>query len=1061
MTPPEQGGPVTSLPSFLLVVALTVGAFWIGETPLPVARPPAEEVVLDRHAEIQQYDARLWQDPFEVIKSVNDAAVGSQHPGTTFTADADVSSAFAQYAKVVASGSARQRDVCAAFAEEDMPRLQTAGIVLAVMLPGEPYAEDAEVRRRIRYAVVSALAHSGYMPYDGRHIGLFESTLQMNGHALPLHVPYEWFRHGQGKALRRPVLLLWINESPMRKWPLHGLQQVVHHACGSMPQQEVVVLGPTDSDTLHALLRESWQLDEVNWFTSKLRFYSPRATAEAGQLLQDVEPVCNADRNYKDIAGFLKANKLTERISFYRTVATDRELASALARELRLRGVEPGEGIVLVSEWDTLYGRALPQSFTEEMRQGQPALLHDTKKNEGDRVVCPPSSICRFSYLRGLDGMLPGEGVEDRDAGGVRGADGEGTSIEPVFGNQQIDYLRRIAMRIADLDLEMKQNGYEDGVKAIGVLGSDVYDKLLILQALRPRFPEAIFFTTDLDARLLHPRERAAARNLVVASGYGLRLNGWVQRDIPDFRDSYQTAYFLSAQLALLESEHEREEIMQKLRDLNAEPRIFEIGRTRAVDLDRRVDNTTRCDLVSCKSLHPGAGTPAQLAWYSLVPLLLLLLFWYLPNRAAVAGFLHEAGRGIAEPLRRPPGPWYLQLHHLLANRWLWGLLLALVFAWLLGREFYRMGVNILATAPGSEPFFWFEGVSIWPSVMLRALAGLLALYFLLRGMYFLRRNDQVITREFFADHKNTVLAHARPSMVERLWHCLVRARFCRVFLLGWLPRKLTGMPQRHGKAVFIWRDAVQPYTRLALLGRMLLTLLLVMAFLIPLVSLFPFEPPNTPFRGPASKSINDHMLRFAVLSFLLLLAFVIDTTRRTARLARALGRQAVWPKNALQKAGCSSGGDQYCEEWLNIQLIAARTEVVGRFIYYPFIVLSLIIVSRSPIIDNWQISPKLAMIFAFYLGVLIVCTLLLRKAAETARRNMLRSLARKIIEARGNDAPDHLIDHLELMKNDIRAERRGTFSSYLDQPWLKALLLPIGSYSGLQLLEYLSYLRI
>ena len=45
------------------------------------------------------------------------------------------------------------------------------------------------------------------------------------------------------------------------------------------------------------------------------------------------------------------------------------------------------------------------------------------------------------------------------------------------------------------------------GFKAIGVLGSDVYDKLLILQALKQNFPHAIFFTTDLDARLFPPRE--------------------------------------------------------------------------------------------------------------------------------------------------------------------------------------------------------------------------------------------------------------------------------------------------------------------------------------------------------------------------------------------------------------------------------------------------------------------------------------------------------------------------------------------------------------------------
>ena len=59
-------------------------------------------------------------------------------------------------------------------------------------------------------------------------------------------------------------------------------------------------------------------------------------------------------------------------------------------------------------------------------------------------------------------------------------------------------------------------------VRAVGILGSDVYDKLLVLQALRPTFPNALFFTTDADTRFLHPAEFEWARGLVMLSGYGL-----------------------------------------------------------------------------------------------------------------------------------------------------------------------------------------------------------------------------------------------------------------------------------------------------------------------------------------------------------------------------------------------------------------------------------------------------------------------------------------------------------------------------------------------------------
>ena len=79
--------------------------------------------------------------------------------------------------------------------------------------------------------------------------------------------------------------------------------------------------------------------------------------------------------------------------------------------------------------------------------------------------------------------------------------------------------------------------------KAIGVLGSDVYDKLMILQALRKNFPRALF-TTDLDSRLTHssqlPLDAQSGR------GFPFRALNWprLQTPIPPFRDSYQTALF-------------------------------------------------------------------------------------------------------------------------------------------------------------------------------------------------------------------------------------------------------------------------------------------------------------------------------------------------------------------------------------------------------------------------------------------------------------------------------------------------------------------------------------
>src|SRR5262249_30148690 len=108
------------------------------------------------------------------------------------------------------------------------------------------------------------------------------------------------------------------------------------------------------------------------------------------------------------------------------------------------------------------------------------------------------------------------------------------------------------------------------------------------LQALRSRFGDKIFFTTDLDARYLHADQKDWTRNLVVASNFGLSLRPVLQQSTLPFRDSYQTATYLATLMALDKMNFDNrpvdiiwgENLRQWLR-----PHLFEIGRTEAVHL--------------------------------------------------------------------------------------------------------------------------------------------------------------------------------------------------------------------------------------------------------------------------------------------------------------------------------------------------------------------------------------------------------------------------------------------------------------------------------------------
>ena len=62
--------------------------------------------------------------------------------------------------------------------------------VLCVLVGGGPYFENAENRRRRRYAVLSALDVSGYSPKDAQHIGYFETESNSVFNIVSCRLPF-------------------------------------------------------------------------------------------------------------------------------------------------------------------------------------------------------------------------------------------------------------------------------------------------------------------------------------------------------------------------------------------------------------------------------------------------------------------------------------------------------------------------------------------------------------------------------------------------------------------------------------------------------------------------------------------------------------------------------------------------------------------------------------------------------------------------------------------------------------------------------------------------------
>jgi hypothetical protein len=393
-------------------------------------------------------------------------------------------------------------------------------------------------------------------------------------------------------------------------------------------------------------LRSRLEKPQPEWPSlHNITFYSYAATIDPAVLARET-----LRSNIPTFGEFFRQHNL----EFLETIATDRLLATALKAELKQRQVHPGtnrsqsseDHVAIIGEWDTTYGRSIASTMVREF---QPDCVDDETSN-----INPTCKwIHALRYERGLDGAVPSrddknESKTDKssDTDTARTAAkhrAERQADEEAFdrpqGQGQQDYLRRLARSLQRLDYKLRQEKGER-IAAVGVLGSDVFDKLLVLRALKPEFPEALFFTTDFDYTLTMPSERRWTRNLIIASSFGSELRSEIQGEIPPFRSSYQTSAFLAAQLASKGIKGaEVEAVRLMLSQWHNSARIFEIERNgdvlplqtnsvSSVESESEKESCSR-NLLKCKQLHHfDDHVQHRYLWNSALMLFLLLIIF-------------------------------------------------------------------------------------------------------------------------------------------------------------------------------------------------------------------------------------------------------------------------------------------------------------------------------------------------------------------------------------------------------------------------------------------------
>lgn len=1056
----SSGSPI----GFFAILLLILSATGTLIEPLTSTRPDPSEQSGALHSKAHDLtETRLWQDPIELMnhRFADKTVSPCDHTNTL-------------------------REELKAF-----HRYKNFSVV-AISVSGSAYHEITETRLRNRFAVVSALNSADYYPGYGDKLGYYKLNAVSCDQDYPTSIiPYEWFDRTEEKS--SSILVLWLDESKMQASPggykqfFSRLVQEIEKAWLEIWETEqpyspnysrnpsYKLIGPSGSSLLVNLLKGEPMITLDSDLYQRFKLFAHSATAPAKKIIKALQADCVAnstewycgfDEKLTPLSEPALEKKLHEALQqrrIIRSIGTDDKLITALLWELWNRGlnnngqalsfagpvIQPGcaDGLVLITELDTLYARSLA-SYIEQDQFWQHC------NQDGNQ----PLPVKRFSYLRGVDGKLPSvpgkssdyrQSVETNKNSPMRWDD---AAPEYAEGRNQFDYLRRLTEIIAQLDRDKSFAAH--GVKAIGILGSDVYDKLVILHALRERFQDKIFFTTDLDARFLHADQLKWTRNLIVASNFDFMLRADWQKNSMPFRDSYQTSIYNAVSLALREIDDGEKNWTQAIISQSQKPQLFEIGRKKAVYLDSphvcELDNwiqslvpasvqrigSQECTVQISSDLSGGKGkifdiftnepdrslitTSREEIVSGAFKIVLIVIF------ALWGYYLLMQKIGLAETQR---SDMYARIRELTANKYMWlGVLLSMVV--------FAALCAVLIAEDVYEPILWLEGISVWPNLTIGFL-GIFTVF--LASWYFyeqLRHTKSGIDSDFFsmsaglftdnpnANEQGANLANDTPAAWKN-YRCLTRGFWSGIAVAASIAVALT--------LSFLLLDTFKSMGSL-----------------------------NFPYRGNFVYYFHNVLL---LSQFLLLwgLVFWIGAEAKACKrlvdtLEESINNEHVlqqWSSHILDTVEQGTGvSRKHLHRYLQFLVAVKISEGISRLIYLPLGMILVILMARSRIFDQFDMPLSLIIVFSTAVIYPLFRIYQLRQSAESLRDSFLSDYEAQQVALTVKQAGDTA--QVGRVIALIRNEHKGIYATVGHQPALAALLLPFGGMSGVQIIEYL-----
>src|SRR5260370_27655370 len=307
----------------------------------------------------------------------------------------------------------------------------------------------------------------------------------------------------------------------------------------------------------------------------------------------------------------------------------------------------------------------------------------------------------------------------------------------------------------------------------------------------------------------------------------------------------------------------------------------------------------------------------------------------------------------------------------------------------------------------GDQPMILLNGLSLWPTILLRVLTLALCIGLIIRGYRLLNENSEKIfhdlnlmdTRQRVEAEQKMLLGKTPPwiRFVSHFWYLLP-------------PERVTTEDDRVPDHIFrFWGMYIYQGYQRARFYRAAAGMAAI-ALLWPIL-IFAFGDPPVPARGSVSLAAYDMVTSMALLATWFLIFSVADTTLLTWRVIKGFRMETgIWPRKTLQQFSHRLKlPPDVLDDWIDLVFVSKRTKCVTTFIYYPFLIIALLVVSRSRLFANYGLSVPDLITMGIALLIVSGCAIALRLSPEALRARALRRLNDRIMAARQSQDGERL----------------------------------------------------